>query len=180
VVHLCCEDDFEQEIELASRRIRMRGKIDRWVELPAGRHRVSDYKTGATPENSIKEKEIEAGRALQLPFYALRVGQERGATEVEAEVLHVPLRPERLRGRRLERAHRLSASSLEEFRAEIDRPVAVLATLLRSGRFPFRRADHCEYCPYALACRRTHPATVTRVRRAEEFRAYHEIAGTPG
>jgi RecB family exonuclease len=178
VVRLSCEDEFDQELELAADRIPVRGKIDRWVELPAGRFRISDYKTGATPEDSVKEKEIKAGRALQIPLYALAVAQEREATQIEAEVLHVPLRPERLRGRRAERTHRLTQSSLEEIRAEIEHPAITLVGLLRSGRFPFRRSDGCDHCPYSIACRRTHPATRARVRQAEEFRAYHEMAGT--
>ena len=178
VVRLSCEDEFDQELELAADRIPMRGKIDRWVELSAGSFRISDYKTGATPEDSVKDKEIRAGRALQVPFYALAVAQEREAAQVEAEVLHVPLRPERLRGRRAERTHRLAQSSLEEIRAQIEYPVITLVTLERSGRFPFRRSDRCDYCPYSIACRRTHPATLARVHQAEEFRAYHEMAGT--
>ncbi|NLA99358.1 MAG: PD-(D/E)XK nuclease family protein [Methanomicrobiales archaeon] len=50
--------------------IRLRGRIDRVDILPEGRFMITDYKTGSSHP---RLKDIEAGKALQLPLYLLAV-----------------------------------------------------------------------------------------------------------
>ena len=173
---LACEDEFETELDLGRERLVLRGKIDRWTGLPTGDVCVSDYKTGAPPERSLSTVEIKGGRSLQLPLYALHVAATRGTSHVRSELLHVPLRPERLRGRRSERSFSLKEEEVEHIRLEVGTAVVTLRSLLREGQFPFRRGSHCNYCPYTLACRQRHPASARRVREAEPYRRYYAMA----
>ncbi|MEE8556393.1 MAG: PD-(D/E)XK nuclease family protein [Myxococcota bacterium] len=175
---LACEDEFETELDLGQERLVLRGKIDRWTGLPAGDVCVSDYKTGAPPERSLSTVEIQGGRSVQLPLYALHVAATRGTSHVRAELLHVPLRPERLRGRRSERSFSLKEEEVEHIRLEVGTAVGTLRSLLQQGQFPFRRGAHCSYCPYTLACRQQHPASARRVREAEPYRRYFAMAET--
>jgi ATP-dependent helicase/nuclease subunit B len=176
VEKLSCEEGFEHSVDLGDGPMTVRGKIDRWMELSTGRLRVSDYKTGARHQESVSATEIKKGRALQLPLYVLRIGDEQSAACVEGEVLYVPLRPERLRGQRKERAYALKTDAVAEIRAALGPPVATVRRLLREGCFPFRSGDQCRYCAYRVACRRSHVASLSRVTHAEEFRAYYAMA----
>jgi ATP-dependent helicase/nuclease subunit B len=178
VSEILCEESFEEEIDLGGEPLALRGKIDRWLRSSKG-VQVSDYKTGGSPDKGVRGAEVLAGRALQLPLYVVRVGEKTRASEVQGEVLHVPLRPDRSMGRGRERSFRLEEAAVERLREKITRPVQTLTRLLRDGQFPLRHGDHCRHCPYAVACRHTHLPTVARVRDAEAFRGYFEIAGEP-
>jgi ATP-dependent helicase/DNAse subunit B len=173
---LTCEESFEHPLDINGESLTIRGTVDRWMVLSTGVVRVSDYKTGVRHQDSVDSKEIDTGRALQLPLYALGIGAAQSANNVEGEILYVPLRPERLRGQRRERSYTLADRSVDRIRAAIARPVDTLQTILLQGRFPFRSGDHCRYCSYRLACRQSHPASDARVRAAEEFRGYYAIA----
>lgn len=62
-------------IPLGTETIRLRGRVDRVDVLPEGRFIITDYKTGSS---HIRLKDIEAGRALQLPLYLLAVERLTG------------------------------------------------------------------------------------------------------
>ena len=47
-----------------------------------------------------------------------------------------------------------------------------LLGLVEQGLFPFRRDTHCNWCPYDLACRRTHPPSEERALHDGEVEAY--------
>ncbi|WP_292366731.1 MULTISPECIES: PD-(D/E)XK nuclease family protein [unclassified Methanoculleus] len=53
-------------IPLGDETIRIRGRVDRVDVLPDGRFMITDYKTGTSHP---RFKDIEAGKALQLPLY---------------------------------------------------------------------------------------------------------------
>ncbi len=53
-------------IPLGEETVRIRGRVDRVDILPDGRFMITDYKTGASHP---RLRDIEAGRALQLPLY---------------------------------------------------------------------------------------------------------------
>jgi RecB family exonuclease/superfamily I DNA/RNA helicase len=57
------------EVMVAGDSFRLHGVIDRIDRAPDGRLRVIDYKTGGP--SSFKRQDVEAGKKLQLPLYAL-------------------------------------------------------------------------------------------------------------
>jgi RecB family exonuclease len=178
IEELVCEHEFERTLDVGSDEpLLVRGKIDRLVRLRGGALRISDYKSGREPGKGVSPAEVTKGRALQLPLYLLATAQERSAVVVEAEVLPTPLRPERVGWRRDSHCYPLRVSAADEVRSRIRPAVETLVALVRAGRYPFRRADQCRYCPYTLACRREHPPSAERIARAPDFRAYRELAG---
>ena len=178
VSEIRCEKSYEGEIELENASVLVGGTIDREVHSDGG-IRVSDYKTGGSPDRLTRTGEVEAGRALQLPLYAVGAGDRTGAEEVRAEILHIPLRPDRSRGQGRDRSFPLAEVRVETIRQQIARPMEILSGLLTNGAFPFRHGDDCRHCPYTVACRHTHLPTVARIRDAEVFAEYFEIAGEP-
>ncbi len=177
VEEVACEHRFEHAYRVDSEPILIVGKIDRLLRTPAGILRIADYKSGSTPEGSTAKVAIQRGRSLQLPLYLVITGEQRSAADVEAEILHTPVRPERFRWRRAAWSYPLGWSSVEEVREQIRRAILTLVTLVREGRYPFRRDSHCRSCPYTLACRREHPPTRTRIEKAEAFADYRTLAG---
>ena len=62
-------------IPLGEETIRLRGRVDRVDVLTDGRFMITDYKTGSSHP---RLRDIEAGRALQLPLYLLAVERLTG------------------------------------------------------------------------------------------------------
>ena len=63
-----------------------------------------------------------------------------------------------------------------ETSAAFDETVRVLLDLVAAGRFPLRAGDHCGFCPYDPACRRTHPPTLRREEEAPDTGDYRALA----
>jgi ATP-dependent helicase/DNAse subunit B len=61
------------------RRLRLRGFVDRLDRDEEGRLQIIDYKAGSTP---ISPRDLETGKRVQLPLYALAVRDALGLGEV--------------------------------------------------------------------------------------------------
>jgi RecB family exonuclease len=172
--------DLRVEVELRFPLVGSRGELvvggraDRIVRSPSGALRVGDYKTSRDSARFVRQGNVKRGTALQVPLYMLAAASAFDTSAVSGEVLSVPLRPER--DRRGERA-RERQLDLEAIRASTSRPLAVLHDLLRDGHFPFRDHDGCRYCPYSIACRRSHPPSARRVANDSGFARYLDLQG---
>jgi hypothetical protein len=51
----------------------------------------------------------------------------------------------------------------------------ILGGLLAAGRFPLRPDDHCAWCDFRLACRRSHPPTLEREADAADSADYRRV-----
>jgi RecB family exonuclease len=130
----------------ASRRVRLRGQVDRVDLLADGRFRVIDYKSGKAPEPA---------QTIQLPIYVVCLEQQlrrvRGGRWQVAEASYLafgerkPLRIVVAEGEAGERALGDGQARLLE---AIDR--------IERGEFPPRPAAPrlCGQCPYANVCRK--------------------------
>jgi hypothetical protein len=67
------------ELELDGRVVRVRGVVDRLDRRPDGRLRVIDYKTG---RGRLNPAELNDGRRIQLPLYALAAQEALGLGQV--------------------------------------------------------------------------------------------------
>ncbi len=67
------------ELELDGRVVRVRGKVDRLDRRPDGGLRVIDYKTGGS---RLSVAELNEGRRIQLPLYALAAQEALGLGQV--------------------------------------------------------------------------------------------------
>jgi RecB family exonuclease len=172
-------DDLELEkpmrapLSAGDRSIVVKGQIDRIALRADGETRIGDYKTGRSYAKPLSPARIARGVALQLPLYARMVASERGAGNVTAEVLTVPLRPERDRKGERETERSRSLAELEKLSEE---PLAQLGGLLGRGLFPTAsRDEECRFCDYTVACRIRHPATRARIESAEPARGYFAL-----
>ena len=67
------------DVSHEGRRLRLRGFVDRLDRDADGRLQVIDYKAGSTP---ISPRDLESGKRVQLPLYALAVREALGLGEV--------------------------------------------------------------------------------------------------
>jgi ATP-dependent helicase/nuclease subunit B len=67
------------DVEHEGRRLRLRGFVDRLDRDADGRLQVIDYKAGST---QISPRDLESGKRVQLPLYALAVREALGLGEV--------------------------------------------------------------------------------------------------
>jgi RecB family exonuclease len=130
----------------ASRRVRLRGKVDRVDLLEDGRFRLIDYKNGKLPE---------AAQTIQLPIYAACVQQQLARTGkgrwVLAEAGYLAFgdaRPDRVVIGGDADAARKMAEGQQRLLDAIDR--------IERGEFPPRPASPrlCGTCAYAAVCRK--------------------------
>ncbi|MFQ5514570.1 MAG: PD-(D/E)XK nuclease family protein [Myxococcota bacterium] len=153
----------EVPIALELNGIHVRGKADRVIETAPGRLVVGDYKTSKDVRRHVSATEIARGRSLQIPLYALALAREHDGRSIRAEVLAVPLRPERVSDTKALEPRTLE---LEEIEERTEPPLRVLVALLHEGRFPFHRNGGCTHCPFDVACRKDHAPSRERVRTA--------------
>ena len=138
--------------------LRIRGRIDRIDISPEGLFLIYDYKTG---RGHPKFKDIEEGKALQLPLYLLAfeaLSEKRGVAagyyQIRKEVRRDLLLCD-------EQARCLVAS-----RTKVTPDIAALITRscdfaigyirrIRAGAFPFPADEHCpnSYCEFRRICR---------------------------
>jgi len=162
----------EQRGETVVGGVRFRGFLDRIV-VAGGEARVDDYKWKAKAGKA--ERSALLGEGVQLPLYVRMAGELLRGRGVAVG---------RIRARLILLKNFLGYSSLKEITGEAPPEVeselpedfwarrgaefeATLATLvghLSAGRFFVRPEQHCGWCDFRLACRRSH---VPAVRRAE-------------
>ena len=170
VTELELEQPMKAPLRAGEGSVVVRGQIDRIALRAGGETRIGDYKTGRSYDKPLSPARIARGTALQLPLYARMVAAARGAENVVAEVLTVPLRPERDRKREREVERSKSLAELESLSAQ---PLAELGDLLGRGLFPTTSHDsECRFCDYTVACRIRHPPTRARIESAEQARGY--------
>lgn len=158
------DDSPALELELGGgRRVRVRGLIDRLDQRPDGGLRVIDYKTGRSRLGAV---ELNDGRRIQLPLYALAAQQALELGEVVDGFYWAILAAER-------GSLRLSNYRLPEDRGEAGPkygPAAAYAVArghvrrivdgVNAGQFqPIPPPGGCpSYCPAAAWCWRYQPA----------------------
>ncbi|MDT8403825.1 PD-(D/E)XK nuclease family protein [Sulfuriflexus sp.] len=133
------EAEYEGQAQLGKQSLQ--GRLDRLDRAVAGEHyAIIDYKTGAVP----KQADVDSGEAVQLPFYALLLGEAIQRVEylaIDKEVKSaVSLDGEWLDELRVQQAHRLT----EIFEA------------LHNGHAMPAWGDEktCRYCDMQGLCRR--------------------------
>ena len=150
-------------IPLGEETICLRGRVDRVDVLPEGRFMITDYKTGSSHP---RLKDIEAGRALQLPLYLLAVETLTGMEGVAGT--YYTLRRGEIRNQPIFWYAGLqdcfacfpgsSRSSVGDIRELVDVTLSWVQRYLsgmRAGRFPPRSdAGPCPaYCGFKTICR---------------------------
>ncbi|MGO9977402.1 MAG: PD-(D/E)XK nuclease family protein [Solirubrobacteraceae bacterium] len=143
--------DQPVEIDLGGRTLRLTGRIDRitWDQQPPTRFRVIDYKTGKVRDE--KSAQLQGGRMLQLPLYALAGAQLLDVDGAAGEVAYVyPTR------RGDFRTVRWSGEELAERRDDV---VGLLVSVLDGvARGDFMIApwkddgSACRYCDFNEIC----------------------------
>jgi len=143
--------------------VRIRGRIDRIDRLPDGRFLIADYKTGSSHPSL---RDIEAGKAFQLPLY-LRAVETLTAMQGVAGCYYI-LRRREIRNKpvfwdaslkeRFKPFSVSSRSSVEDVRALVDTSLAHVSHCLegiRSGWFaPRSDPGPCPgYCDFKTVCR---------------------------
>jgi len=151
-----------EPVELASpdgtKKMRIRGRIDRIDITPEGQFLIYDYKSG---RDHPKAKDIEAGTALQLPLYLLAFGQITGSHGVGGGYYKIR--------REVERNIVLADSSARNLMISRIRPSGDFTGTIqhtrecafayidgiRNGRFPLPPEEKCpnEYCDFKRICR---------------------------
>ena len=127
-----------------SRRVRLRGVVDRVDLFSDGTFRVVDYKANRAPSQS---------RSLQLPLYARCVEQQLGSGEGGSwravDAAYVAFGEPRLQVALGRRGFAKAVADGER------RAVDVLDEIER-GNYPVRPAElyGCTYCPYPTVCRK--------------------------
>ncbi len=140
------DGEFTLSSGLATRRVRLRGKIDRVDVLADGRLRVVDYKTGKAPD---------AARSVQLPVYVLCAQQhlerERGRPFGPSEALYLAFGDEK--------PVRMVIDDGPDGTAALAAGVGRLLDAMNGierGAFPPRPSGTwlCASCGYAAVCRK--------------------------
>jgi ATP-dependent helicase/DNAse subunit B len=139
---------------------RLRGYIDRVDRSPEGRLRIIDYKTGGY--SLYRRQDIESGKKLQLPLYALAAQEALGLGEVaDGFYWHVQQSSWHLEHSKSRTWFRLASADVAEL---INRACAFAWQAVRGarcGRFsPEPPQDGCpSYCPAAASCWRYTPSS---------------------
>jgi ATP-dependent helicase/nuclease subunit B len=139
------------DVEHEGRHLRLRGFVDRLDRDADGRLQIIDYKAGSAP---ISPRDLESGKRVQLPLYALAVREALGLGEVGGGFYwHIgSAQPSRLRLESyLGGAEFAMQTALEHALDTIE--------AVRIGRFPPRPpSDGCPAnCPAAAFCWRYTP-----------------------
>jgi ATP-dependent helicase/nuclease subunit B len=156
----CAFGDDDEPVAAAlgdGRTVRFRGRIDRLDRSPDGtRAVVYDYKTGRRDRyDAIDADPVDAGRALQLPVYALAARRREGVEEAIACYWFTREDPE----------HALLTVSLDDTEDRFLHVVGCIVDGIASGCFPGfpgdRAWDHrarreawesCHWCDFDRLC----------------------------
>jgi ATP-dependent helicase/nuclease subunit B len=131
------EARLEQPLDAATR---LKGRLDR-IDARSGEQAIVDYKTGYIP----KQADIDAGEAVQLPFYTLL------DPEPVARVEYL-----RLDGERVQAKGMLEGEQLQKLRDAIAARLASTQSAMGAGApLPaWGDPDSCRHCPMDGVCRR--------------------------
>lgn len=172
------------EIEVAGRRVQLRGRVDRVDRTRDGRLAVVDYKSGkADRYQSLFTDPLGRGSHLQLPIYA------KAATEVltadgtlEDEK---PAGPPRAEYRFVQAAAGYAVVPVEltdELEAELRAVLATLVSTIDGGAFPMRPGpvsfgsyDNCRYCDFDALCPTDRAEVWDRASTDAEMKSYCEL-----
>lgn len=150
----------EEPVELAfgEETIRIQGRIDRIDITPDGRFSISDYKTGSLV---VSKKEIEAGRALQLPLYLGAYEKISGMRGVAAGYYRIRREVENRivlcdeSGGDLISGSRIRTSEIGPLLTRSLEFAADYIHKIRAGAFPLVAEERCpnRYCAFRCTCR---------------------------
>jgi RecB family exonuclease len=164
--------ETEEELHFERGSLQIKGTADRIVRKRSGMSVVTDYKTSKDVSKYLGKTDVRRGKRLQIPLYALALRAREGHDHIEAEVLSVPTRPERVKDAK-DLIRTTTALEVQELATDA---LNVLSEMLIEGRFPFRRDEaNCRFCPYVLACRKGHTPSEERVKSAEVFAPYFAL-----
>jgi len=156
--------DRPLELQLDDQTVRIAGRIDR-VDTgeAAGRtiYNVLDYKTSGWTR--FRRDDVATGRALQLPLYAMAVGELLlGRSDaVPWQAAYWYLTDGGIKPRQALSMHETVGDDVtptddwRQIRAELTETVTALVEGMRKGHFPVYNADdHCTgHCPFSTVCR---------------------------
>lgn len=152
--------------------IRIKGRIDRIDVTPDGHFIICDYKTGSA---LVSRKEIEAGKALQLPFYLAAYEAISGLKGVAAGYYRIRREVENRivlcdeTGKELILSARPRVTDLRKILQDSQTRATEYICRIREGNFPLIAAEKCPnpYCDFRFVCR-FDPARVFSLPEVEE------------
>jgi len=153
-----------------ARSLQVHGRFDRRLRGPEDAVCIGDYKTSGKLREQCNPTKILKLHRLQVPLYWLL-----GQREADVELLGVG--PDFDPGAPREEDRRVTFRGFADPEQEqgFREGLAVLADLLHRGAFPLRPDNHCHWCDYRPACRRSHPPTMEREELAPDTRDYRDI-----
>ncbi|MFV2043724.1 MAG: PD-(D/E)XK nuclease family protein [Anaerolineales bacterium] len=147
------------ELDLGGRTVRVRGIIDRLDRRADGGLRVIDYKTGS---GRLNVRELDEGRRIQLPLYALAAQTALGLGQVVEGFYWAILaaKPSTLRLSNYRLPDEVPGTGPAAAYATARRHVDRITAGARAGQFePVPPPGGCpKYCPAAAWCWRYQPA----------------------
>ncbi len=168
--------DVEVPTRAGTRRLSLKGRIDRIDEEADGGIGIFDYKTGRSVDGLTKVADLRRGKGLQLPLYhflARTVFPNRKI--LPPWILGIGPAHAYPEGREPEGAACLEEIADPEVQADLGDALAALADLAAGGLFPMAPSHGCSWCPYEAACRRSHPPSARRVEQAPEFAPFRDL-----
>jgi ATP-dependent helicase/DNAse subunit B len=143
-------DSLPLEIQVGDERILLRGVIDRLDKNPDGEIRIVDYKTGSS---HLDKGDLNNGRRLQLPIYALAV---RDALKLgnPADGMYWAIKAAKAGSLKLASFENENGEGVEAAINTVKEHLLRIITAIRSGEFPpIPPKGGCpEYCPAAQWC----------------------------
>ncbi|HHI79554.1 MAG TPA: PD-(D/E)XK nuclease family protein [Planctomycetes bacterium] len=164
-----------------SRPILLKGKYDRLDQLPSGRFRILDYKTGSSAR-SISRREVLQGHKTQLYLYQ-RLFLESDPSRGGSDLLH-PLAALRGVGPKflVQENGPLPEAGLDEdfwedpLKSQLEDSLATLVELCDRGNFPFEaKSGICSHCDFQKACPRHHSPSQDRMAREPRAAEYQKL-----
>lgn len=170
--------DFEVElkaeipIEAGGRKtVTFRGYADRLDVSDSGAFRVVDYKrSGKKYSLKMETGVFTKGKFLQPPLYFLLAQKVLNAPSVDSRFVYYFIE-EVLEEKAWEKA--LTGEMWEQrpaFEAHLRRYLDRIAR----GEFIVRPGDHCKYCDFRTACRKSHRPSIIRAEEADDAGAEEE------
>lgn len=134
------------KLEIGEVELSIRGSIDRVDEHADGRVRIIDYKSNRAAYLRKLPELAAAGRALQLPLYALAWEKIFGVDPARIDATVRPLGSVTL-------DDELFAFNLGELRESVIETLSLFARAIIDGQFPAYPDDGCKFCTVNHSCR---------------------------
>lgn len=174
------EKERSREAEIptraGTRKLPLKGRIDRIDEGPDGEITVFDYKTGRSIDGLVGLSDLLKGKDMQLPLYhflARAVFPNRKV--LPPWILGVGPAHTYEEGSETGSAACLEEIAEPDVQAALGDSLVALADLAAGGLFPMAPSRGCAWCPYEAACRRSHPPSARRVETAPEFASFRNL-----